>query len=412
MTNKWLRIGLTMLVGLFVAYLDRSNLSIGLRSMSQDLGFSGAQFAVTSSMALTSFLIGYAVSNFFGGILSSRINPKKLVVGLVAFWSLATLLTGFIHSVTLLNVLRFMVGIGEGVYWPQQTRFVRAWFTGKEYSRANAMIQYYGQFLALSLGFVILTPISNSFGWRPLFYITGALGLLVVVPLYAKFLKASPDESSKQIQNTEKEKLTFKSLGGYPYLLLIYGHLANGMLFWGVTLWIPLVVRSLGFTGLSQGFASSLPYFLAILFAIPITIISDRTGKRIVVVALGLIIGGILLVFLGMSHSNVVKLLLISFGTAYYAASYSTNIWTVITTYVGEHAVAPAIGIVNGIGVGLGGIMAGWLVGLLYKQTGSFLPGFIVLGAIAVTGGLGFLWYGKLMGKKHTSVPLVQALVG
>lgn len=41
----------------------------GLPSIAQDFGFGGANFAVTSSLVLTTFLVGYAVANVFGGII-------------------------------------------------------------------------------------------------------------------------------------------------------------------------------------------------------------------------------------------------------------------------------------------------------------------------------------------------------
>ena len=61
--SKWWSIGGSLFLGLFVAYLDRTNLSVAIRSVAEDLGFAGDQFAVTSSWALTIFLIGYAFSN-------------------------------------------------------------------------------------------------------------------------------------------------------------------------------------------------------------------------------------------------------------------------------------------------------------------------------------------------------------
>jgi MFS family permease len=64
--SRWWRIGGSLMVGLFVAYLDRSNLSVGLPSVAEDLGFPGDRFAVISSWALTIFLIGYAVGQYPG----------------------------------------------------------------------------------------------------------------------------------------------------------------------------------------------------------------------------------------------------------------------------------------------------------------------------------------------------------
>ena len=51
--HKWLRIGGLLLFGLFFAYLDRSNLSVGITNISEDLGFAGESFAKTSSLTLT-----------------------------------------------------------------------------------------------------------------------------------------------------------------------------------------------------------------------------------------------------------------------------------------------------------------------------------------------------------------------
>lgn len=59
-------------------------------------------------------------------------------------------------------------------------------------------------------------------------------------------------------------------------------------------------------------------------------------------------------------------------------------------------AVGAAAGIVNGISAGAGGILAGWLVGLLHGSTGSYLPGFAVLGALGALGGLSLAVYGRL----------------
>ena len=44
MQSAWWRIGGTLMVGLFVAYLDRTNLSVSLPQLSKDMGFAGDNF--------------------------------------------------------------------------------------------------------------------------------------------------------------------------------------------------------------------------------------------------------------------------------------------------------------------------------------------------------------------------------
>src|SRR6516162_4634098 len=162
MDSKWRQVGLTLLVGLFVAYLDRTNLSVALPQLSKDLGFAGEGFATTSSLALTIFLIGYAFANVFGGIFTYRLDPKKVVVVTFLFWSLATVVVGVTSSVTMLLACRLALGVMEGIYWPQQSRFARAWFAPQERTLANSVIQYYGQYAALAVGFLVLTPIYTA----------------------------------------------------------------------------------------------------------------------------------------------------------------------------------------------------------------------------------------------------------
>ncbi|TCL02940.1 MFS transporter [Sodalis ligni] len=397
--SKWYRIGVTLMIGLFIAYLDRSNLSIGLPGMERDLGFSGAG---TKSLALTGFLIGYALSNFFGGFLTYKLNPKTTIISMVLIWSLAQVFTAWVTTPTLLIIYRIILGIAEGIYWPQQFRFARAWFTKDEITRGTNLIQFYGQFLALAIGFLVLTPIYDLLGWQWLFYITGGLGIFIVVPLFLIFLKTSPDGAGNTATEEVRpvEKLTFASLGGYPFLLLVFSYFANGMLFWGITLFIPMLVTSLGFTGLWQGFASSLPYMLAIILAIPMSYISDRSQKRGLIAASGLVVAGVLLVLLPIIANPVMKMALITLAIGYFTSSYTTNIWSIITSSVKPAAVGPAAGVVNGIGAGGGGTVAGFVVAYLFKSTGSYLPGFSIIGAMAILGGVAVYAYSRIIARQ------------
>ncbi len=392
--SRWLSIGGSLLVGLFVAYLDRTNLSVSLPQLSKDMGFAGEGFAVTSSWALTIFLIGYALANILGGFATRRFDPKSVVIACFALWSLATVVVGFTSSTAVLLVCRLILGVAEGIYWPQQSRFARAWFAPEERTRANAVIQYYGQFLALAIGFMVLTPIYDAFGWRVLFFLTGGIGLVLIVPLYMANLRPEA-EAPYRPERQETSRLTLAALGGAPFLLVVFSYITQGMLFWGITLWIPLAVRSLGFTGLAQGFASALPYVAAVLLAVPIGLISDRTGRRVLIAALGLIIPGLLLLLLPAVDSGAAKLALITVALGYYASSYTPNIWSILQGTVEPRAIGPAAGIMNGLGAGGGGTIAGFLVGLLNASTGSYMSGFMVLGGLVVLGGIALLVYGR-----------------
>jgi MFS family permease len=401
--SVWWNVGGTLFIGLFVAYLDRTNLSVAMPQLSRDMGFpiGTPDFAVTASWTLTIFLIGYAFANILGGIFTKNLDPKLVVIWCFAIWSVATVVVGFTSSVAILLISRLILGITEGIYWPQQSRFARAWFADSELTTANAIIQYYGQYLALAIGFMLLTPIYAAFGWRALFFITGGVGLVFIVPLFmAKLRPESEAPHLPRQQNGEPPKLTLAAMGGPAFLLMIFSYITQGMLFWGITLWIPLAVRSLGFTGVSQGLASAVPYVAAVVLAYPMSRISDRTGKRVLIASLGMLVAGVLLLLLPAVSSGGAKLALITVALGYYAASFTPNIWSILQSTVEPHAVGSAAGIMNGLGAGGGGTIAGFVVGILTAWTGSYTAGFMVLGALVILGGLALLLYGRVVAQR------------
>ncbi len=127
------------MLGLCVAYLDRTTLSVGLQAVTQDMGFAGDKFAVTASLGLTIFLIGYThvecarrhshapLRSEAGGHLDLR-----AVVGGDGVRQL--------HELARRAVCHLILGVAEGVYWPQQSRFAKAWFAPDERTKANAII--------------------------------------------------------------------------------------------------------------------------------------------------------------------------------------------------------------------------------------------------------------------------------
>ncbi|WP_198961734.1 MFS transporter [Pseudonocardia sp. MH-G8] len=407
-TSKWWRIGAVLMFGLFVAYLDRSNLSIALPGLSEDMGFAGPTFADTSSWALTAFLFGYLAANLLGGFLTYRIDPKLTLIVTVAVFSTCTLLSGFVDSVGLLIALRVVLGFAEGIYWPQQFRVAKAWFTEREMSKGTAIIQYYGQYTALALGFFLLTPLYDALGWRPLFWITGLAGIVLVIPLYLAFLRSAPAGATPAVPPREpgtRTRMRFADFGGSRFLLLVFSYFSNGMLFWGITLWIPLVIESLGFTGTSRGLLAALPYVLSLVLTVPMMAISDRTGKRVLIASSGLLVGGALVGAIPLVESPVGKLVLICVGMGYFTATFTSNLWAIAVTDLPPHLVGPATGIINGFGAGGGGIVAGFVVGQLRAATGSYLPGFVVLGVVAIIGGLALLAYGRLRPRAPAPLP-------
>jgi hypothetical protein len=99
----------------------------------------------------------------------------------------------------------------------------------------------------------VLTSIYDAFGWRTLFFLTGGAGIVLIVPLYLAKLRPESEAPYAVPRPPRASGLSFAALGGWPFLLMVFSYLTQGMLFWGITLWIALAVRSFGFTGNGPG---------------------------------------------------------------------------------------------------------------------------------------------------------------
>lgn len=407
--GRWTRIGLLLAVGLFVAYLDRANLSIGITGAARDLGFSGASFPQTSSLVLTAFFWGYLVSNLLGGFLTARMDAKWIIVITAAGYSLSTVLIGFTANPGQLLTLRIAIGVFEGFYWPQQFRLIKEWFVEREMSRANALIEYYGQYASLAIGFLILTPVYAALDWRALFWILGGIGLVVILPLFMTFLRSRPGapQFGRAILPARDvprhESLTFRALGGWPFILIVFSYFTNGLLFWGITLFLPQTVAEFKLSPITGGLVSAIPYLVSIALAVPMISISDKSGRRGAIAVSGLVIGGILVACLPLTSNPFAKFTLISLGLGYFTATYNPNIWAIAVIRLNPNAVGPATGIMNGIGAGAGGIVAGPVMGSLLAATGAYFAGFAVFGLVAILGGIALIIYLRVAGSADPS---------
>ncbi|KYP97040.1 hypothetical protein BG74_06030 [Sodalis-like endosymbiont of Proechinophthirus fluctus] len=61
-TSKLFRISVKILIWIFIACLDRYNLSIALLGIEKDMDINGSEVKI---LALTGFLIGYTFANFW-----------------------------------------------------------------------------------------------------------------------------------------------------------------------------------------------------------------------------------------------------------------------------------------------------------------------------------------------------------
>lgn len=230
-TKKMILVSVLCGLGYMMYSVDRMTVSSAIGLIATDFGLGKGQ----SGILMSSFFYGFIGFLFLSGIIADKLSGKPvLILGLVMF-SVATMLTGVAGSLTSLIFYRVMTGIGEGVFWPAASLEVANVTTEKQ--RTTVMSLYWmgypiGGFFGTWLG-AVLGP---EYGWRVVFYVAGALGLLVALA-YALLVKSEP---KKVVTVAAHEKIPLKQLFRNQSVMLMafyYFLLLSG--WWIVLLWAP-----------------------------------------------------------------------------------------------------------------------------------------------------------------------------
>ena len=162
-----------------INYADRATFSIAGNAAAGELGLSSVQMG----FILSAFAWAYVLAQIPGGALLDRFGTKRIYAGAIALWSIFTALqgtVGFLFGLPIIATLfamRFLVGLAEAPSFPGNARLVAAWFPGPERGTASAIFNS-SQYFALVAFAPLMGWLVHSFGWRSVFWVMGALGLV------------------------------------------------------------------------------------------------------------------------------------------------------------------------------------------------------------------------------------------
>jgi MFS transporter, ACS family, hexuronate transporter len=171
---RW-RIAILISAAIAISYLDRQTLPVAVQAISRDIPLTNAQFSALQS----AFLLAYALMYAGGGRLVDRLGTQRGFTVIMLFWSLACASHGLATSFAMLVVSRFLLGMGEGGGFPAATRAVAEWFPTKDRATAMGIINA-GTAVGAVAAPVLIATILTYAGWRWIFVVTGAMGLLWV----------------------------------------------------------------------------------------------------------------------------------------------------------------------------------------------------------------------------------------
>lgn len=384
----WFAVALWLL--LLISYIDRTNISIAAPFMVNHGVVTAAALALGNSL----FLIMYGVSNIFGGYLSDKYGAQKIALVALTWWSLMTLFTGFVWSSLSLIGSRVLLGLGEGMHWPLNSKWVKTWFPAHERARANMFWNF-----GLSMGPIITGPlvtwmILSSGTWRTPFIVFSLIGLVIMIPLVVLVAKNTPQESrfvsTKELayiqsDTTEDVAETVKVsdvLKKSDFWLLLINWSGMATIFYGILFWLPsylIEVRHLSVT--MTGIWYMMPYILMTVCIVGTSFFSDKLMKRAIFAAFGTLIAGLGL-FLGTHVSNIVlAMTLISISSAMNGVILPT-IWSSLQRMFPSKKVGAGAGLLNGLENIISAIGT-FILGVSFNLGFTYLIAFAVIGGVS-----------------------------
>lgn len=225
---------------------DLQSFGVAAPGLAADYGLSPAQLGIAGSASSLGLLVGALVC----GLVADRIGRKRVLVAAVALFGTLSLMTPLASSLNALVAIRFVTGLGMGGALPMIITIAAENSSGGR--RAGAVTMMYG---ATPIGGILASSIALTAPehWRWIFYVGGALPLLLV-PLMLRYMRESSLFRSTQAamadgaQIPSRTQALFGAGRTLPTLLLWVSFLCAVLTLYLLLNWLPSLLIGKGFS--------------------------------------------------------------------------------------------------------------------------------------------------------------------
>jgi ACS family tartrate transporter-like MFS transporter len=344
------------------------------------------------------FFFGYVLFEVPSNVLLERFGARLWICRIMVSWGAVSAAMALAQGPWSFYALRFLLGVAEAGFFPGMILYLTYWYPAARRARVVAIFM-----AAVPLASVLGAPLSSLIlstgnglglkGWQWLFVIEGVpacvFGLMVLAllpdgPARAKWLTEAERARIATIMAADAaanphaigHRLSAALADARVWLLgLIYLGLAIGL--YGIGLWLPQIVKGMGFSVLTTGLIVAVPYAVSAATMNLWGRRSDRRNERIGHVTLPALVGAGALIAGVLIPSNPAVLCALGLGTVCLYAM-AGPFWAIPPAFLGGTAAAGGIALVNSIG-NLGGFVGPYLMGWLKQGTGDYRSGMAAL---------------------------------
>ena len=401
-TSMFTKISVRLLPILFCCYLinyiDRVNISFAKLTMSASLGIGDAAYGFGAGL----FFIGYFTCQVPSNLLLNRFGARRWIAVILFAWGLVSAGTALIHHQWQFYVIRFVLGATEAGFFPGVILYLTWWYP-------SAMrVRIIASFLtAIPVAGLLGGPLSgwimqNFHGaglhdWQWLFVMEGipclgmAFWVLKSLPNHPGDAPWLNDDERARIESTLAQEAALRAQGGAPdraravvgmpvvwLLCLLYFCTAMGL--YGLSFWLPQIIKDLGWDGpLKIGLISAIPWLVAVIFMFFWGTNSDRHAERRLHAAGASMLAAAGFFLCGLLNHSWIGLAAVSLAAAGIMGLMAVQ-WALPSALLNGTAAAAGIAMINSFG-NLGGFASPTLIGLITDRTGNHASGQYVTGA-------------------------------
>lgn len=414
----WRLIPLMMLM--YVAsFLDRVNIGFAALQMNADLGFSAQVYGLGAGI----FFWGYFLFEVPSNLMLEKVGARIWMCRIMVTWGLLSMATAFVTGPVSFFIVRFLLGAAEAGLYPGMILYMTYWFPQATRARFIALF-----LAAVPLSNVIGAPLSGWLlgfdgyfrGWQTMLLVEGIpsvlLGIAVLFllpdnPRAAKWLTREEKESIEARLDADKKNDTaLGTVHGFWNMLkdkrvwfLMIPDFGIVIGLYALGLWMPQMVKAIGYTNMETGWLVALAYFTAIAAMVLWGLSSDRKGERVGHVAIAALAGAAGLIGAALLSNPV--LVIASFclaASGIYAAL--AVFWTLPTALLRGTAAAAGLALINSF-ANLGGFFGPSITGWLKDLTGNYVLGLEVMAGMLGIAAIAVLLIGRAFFPKVQPAP-------
>ncbi|MET4897069.1 MFS transporter [Sphingomonadaceae bacterium jetA1] len=386
-----------------VAYIDRQNVSYAKLQMVDALGMSEAAFGLGASL----FFVGYFLFEVPSNLFLHRVGAHIWFTRIIASWGLVTVALAFTPNATVFYILRFLLGVAEAGFFPGVLYLLTLWFPARYRARAVGLFML-ASAVANAVGAGIggwLLDQGGTFGlagWQWVFLATGVPAILLA-PIVFFFLPRSP-ASARWLDPEHKAWLAAELAEGAQgepespgaalraildrrVVLLCLVYIGFPLAAYGLSYWLPTIVRSFGVSNSVNGLLNIIPWTLVAIALWAVPRHAARVRNPIWHAAGPALIGAGLLALSVWVEGPVLRFTFLSLAAA---AIFSGQpvFWTLPPRLLSGARAAAGFAAINSVG-NLGGFFAQAAVPAIRDHTQSDTAPMLLLAVCLAAAGLG-----------------------